>query len=393
MLSPNVPIFVAPGDEFTVTVSVANNAEGSGKDAAVNLDLSTSEHLEILDKGQRSLKIAEGGEESASFKVRAKEVLGSGRFTFTASLGSKKTAYSIETSVRPPIPYMTDVKSGSFKSGKVDVEVKRTMHPEFRTLDATASPIPLSLAHGLVAYLEKFPYLCTEQLVSMAFPAVVLKNRPEFGYTHKKAAENLEKTISVLRSRQNTDGAFGFWAANSHVSEYASIYAMHFLTEAKERGFTVPQELMDRGLAYLAYVGRNGMAGSDPLVKARTSAYAVYLLTRNGIVTTDYVNAMREQLDKAKETKKWKKDLTASYLAATYKLLKLDSKAEGLIPGMKMGQYVDADYDNFYDSLAHDSQHLYARRLRRGDRKIAAPIEARTGAGAKKRRGGRRGRR
>jgi uncharacterized protein YfaS (alpha-2-macroglobulin family) len=359
VLSPNVPTFVAPADDFTVTVSVANNVEGSGKDAAVNLDLTTSEHVEILDKGQRSLKIAEGREESASFQVKAKDILGSAHFTFTASLGNKKTVYSIEASVRPPIPYMTDVKSGFFKSGKEDVEVKRTMHPEFRTLNSSASPIPLGLAHGLVAYLEKFPYLCTEQLVSQAFPAIVLKNRPEFGYTHKKAEENLEKTISVLRSRQNADGAFGFWAANSHVTEYASIYAMHFLTEARERGFVVPQELMERGLAHLAYLGRLGMIGSDSLTKARTSAYAVYLLTRNGVVTTDNVDAMREQLDKTKETKNWKKDLTASYLAATYKLLKLDSKADDLISGMKMGQPVEADYDNFYDSLSHDSQHLY----------------------------------
>jgi len=359
VVGPNVPTFVAPGDEFIVTVSVANNVEGSGKDAVISLDLATSEHLEILDKGQRSLKTAEGREESASFKIKTKDILGSARFTFTASLGDKKTTYSIEVSVRPPVPYMTDIKSGSFKSGKADVEVKRTMHPEFRTLDASASPIPLGLAHGLVAYLEKFPYLCTEQLVSQAFPAIVLKNRPEFGYMHKKAGENLEKTISVLRSRQNADGAFGFWAANSHVSDYASVYAMHFLTEAKERGFAVPQELMTRGLDYLATLGRQSMRGTDSLAKARTSAYAVYILTRNGIVTTDYVNAMREQLDKAKETKKWKKDLTASYLAATYKLLKLDSKADDLISGMKMGQPVDADYDNFYDSLAHDSQHLY----------------------------------
>lgn len=359
VLSPNVPTFVAPGDEFTVTVSVANNVESSGKDAAVNLDLTTSEHLEILDKGQRSLKIAEGREESASFQVKAKDILGSGRFTFTASLGNKKTVYSIEASVRPPIPYMTDVRSGFFKSGKEDVEVKRTMHPEFRTLDASVSPIPLGLAHGLVAYLEKFPYLCTEQLVSQAFPAIVLKNRPEFGFTHEKTGENLEKTISVLRSRQNADGSFGFWAANSHISDYASVYAMHFLTEARDRGFAVPQELMERGLAYLTYLSRQGMTGSASLAKARTSAYATYLLTRNGIVTTDNVNAMREQLDNAKETKKWKKDLTASYLAATYKLLQLDSKADDLISGMKMGQPVDPDYNNFYDSLAHDSQHLY----------------------------------
>ena len=50
MLSPNVPTFVAPGDEFTVTVGVANNVEGSGKDAEVRLELATSEHVEMLDK-------------------------------------------------------------------------------------------------------------------------------------------------------------------------------------------------------------------------------------------------------------------------------------------------------------------------------------------------------
>lgn len=356
VLSPNVPTFVAPGDEFMVTVSVANNVEGSGKDAAVTLDLATSEHLEIMDKGQRSLKIAEGREESASFKIKAKDILGSARFSFTASLGGRKSSYSVEASVRPPVPYMTDVKSGFFKSGKVDVEVKRKMHREFRTLDASASPIPLGLAHGLVAYLEKFPYLCTEQLVSQTFPAIVLKNRPEFGYTHKKAGENLEKIIGVLRSRQNADGAFGFWAANSHVSDYASIYAMHFLTEAKERGFTVPQELVSRGSRNLNTLSFGPV---ETLVQARTQAYAIYILTRNGEVTTNFVDNLREQLDKAKGTKKWKKDLTASYLAATYKLLKLDSKADDLISGMKMGQRVEADYDNFYDSLAQDSQHLY----------------------------------
>jgi uncharacterized protein YfaS (alpha-2-macroglobulin family) len=356
VLSPNVPNFVAPGDEFIVTISVANNVEGSGKDAVVTLDLAVSEHVEVLDKGQRSLKIAEGREESTSFKVKAKEVLGSARFTFTASLGSRKTAYAIEASVRPPVPFMTDVKSGFFKSGKEDIEVKRTMHPEFRTLDASASPVPLGLAHGLVAYLEKFPYLCTEQLVSQAFPAIVLKDRPEFGYTHKKAGENLEKTISVLRARQNADGSFGFWAANSHVSEYASIYALHFLTEAKERGYAVPQELVSRGSRYLSGMSTGPV---ESLSQARTRAYAIYILTRNSEVTTGFVDSLREQLDKTKETKKWKKDVTASYLAATYKLLKLDAKADDLIGGMKMGQRVDPDYDNFYDSLAQDSQHLY----------------------------------
>ena len=40
-------------------------------------------------------------------------------------------------------------------------------------------------------------------------------------------------------------------------------------------------------------------------------------------------------------------------------MLRLDSKADGLIPGPRMGESLEADYLNFYDGLAHDSQYLY----------------------------------
>ena len=53
VLNPNVPTFVAPGDEFIVTVGVANNVEGSGKGAKVDLEVAASNHLEVLDKTSR----------------------------------------------------------------------------------------------------------------------------------------------------------------------------------------------------------------------------------------------------------------------------------------------------------------------------------------------------
>ena len=278
------------------------------------------------------------------------------KLTFTASLNGKKTSYSVETSIRPLLAYRTTVEGGSFTDGKAVVPVTRDMYPELRTLEISASPLPLGIAHGLMAYLNTFPYACTEQLVSQAFPAIVLKTRPEFGPGHKNAAENVDRIVAVLRARQTPDGSFGFWAANSHVSAFASIYAMHFLTEAREKGVAVPQEMLARGMNFLHAVAKNG---SDTLAKARTRSYAVYVLTRNGMLTTNYVTAMREQFDNEKALKKWKKDLAGTYLAATYKLLQLDGKADSLIDDSRLGQVVEADYHNFYDSLVHDSQFLY----------------------------------
>lgn len=356
VLSPNVPTFVAPGDTFTVTVGVANNAEGSGKNAKVTLELAASEHLEALDGSTREIVIPEGREGSVAFRLRVKPILGSAKLTFTASLGTKKSAYAIEASVRPIVPYETTVIAGSFTSGTKDVKITRTMYPELRTLDVSASPLPIGIAHGLTAYLSKFPYLCTEQLVSRTFPAIVLKNRPEFGYLHKDAEANLDQTINVLRARQNAEGAFGFWAANSHVSNYQSVYAMHFLTEAMERDYTIPEGLIARGMSYLRGLAHHQ---SETLAEARTRAYAIYILTRNGTVTTNDVTALREQLDASKDFKGWKKDLIAAYLAATYKLLKLDAKAEDLIRGIKPDQIIETDYDVFYDILSHNAQYLY----------------------------------
>jgi uncharacterized protein YfaS (alpha-2-macroglobulin family) len=356
VLSPNVPTFVAPGDTFTVTVGVANNIEGSSANASVALELAASKHLEVVDNTTREIVIPEGREASAAFTLRAKQMLGAATLTFTASLGDKKSSYAIEASIRPIVPYETTVTAGSFTSGAREVKITREMYPELRILEASASPLPLGIAHGLTAYLRTFPYLCTEQLVSRTFPAIVLKNRPEFGYLHKDAEANLAQTISVLQARQNAEGAFGFWAANSHVSDYQSVYAMHFLTEARERGYAIPEGLIARGISYLRSLAQRP---SDTLAEARAQAYAIYIMTRNGAVTTNDVTALHERLDSSKDLKGWKKDLIAAYLAATYKLLKLDAKAADLISGIKPDQVIEPDYAVFYDTLSHNAQFLY----------------------------------
>ncbi len=355
VLSPNVPTFVAPGDVFTVSLGVANNVEGSGTSPSVSVVLKTSKHLEILGESTKVINIGEGREKALSFKVRATKKLGSGNLKFTAQAGKKKATYSIDLSVRPPVPFMTTVNSGYFKKGPKDATVERVMYPHYRTLEASASTVPLGLASGLLKFIDKFPYGCTEQIVSKAFPAIVLRARPALGYGPEKIEANLARAIHVLQARQNSDGAFGYWAANSHVSDYLTVYAMHFLVEAKERRYSVPENLMKKGLDYLKKIAKNkqGMTAS-----LRTRAYAVYVLTRSGKVTTNYINSMPDY-KKQKLSKGGADDLTVLYLAASYKLLKQDKKAKSLIRKLKMRKGIRPDYRNFYDSLARNAQYLY----------------------------------
>lgn len=366
VLSPNVPTFVAPGDEFTVSLGVSNNVDGSGEAPSVSVELKTSKHLEVLDENIRLLNIGEGKEKSTTYKVRATSTLGSGKLSFTVSMGNKKSTYSIELSVRPSVPYMTTIESGYFRSETVDALTARKMYPHYRTLEASASTVPLSLAQGLLKFLQRFPYGCTEQLVSKAFPAIVLRSRPAFGYSPEKIESNLAGAIHILRARQNSEGGFGYWTANSHVSNYLSVYAVHFLTEAKDKGYTVPKDLLDKGLSYLKKVARGEDSNSrqrgdySSLAAMRTRAYAIYILTRNGNVTTNYINALLKDLEASDRFEDiWRKDPIGIYLAGTYKMLKEDGKAVRLIKKSHMGEMVKSDYRNYYDRLMHDAQYLY----------------------------------
>jgi uncharacterized protein YfaS (alpha-2-macroglobulin family) len=58
----------------------------------------------------------------------------------------------------------------------------------------------------------------------------------------------------------------------------------------------------------------------------RQRAYAVYLLTRQGNVTTNDLAAVQKRLQEAYPND-WKNDLAAAWLAASYKMLKQDKEA------------------------------------------------------------------
>ena len=117
VLSPNVPMVVAPGDEFEVSVGVSNNVAGSGANAKVNVQLQTSKHLQVLADASQTIKIGENHESVVRYKLKATQVLGSGNLTFTASLGGKSGKYSIDLSVRPAAPLYTTTQVGHLPPG------------------------------------------------------------------------------------------------------------------------------------------------------------------------------------------------------------------------------------------------------------------------------------
>lgn len=375
IITPSLPLFVAPGDAFDVNLIVANNVKGSGSDPEIRVTLESSAGLEVAGEKTKNVKIGELTESSVAFSIKAGASPGEASLSFTAGLGGETARASTSLSIRPPTPFMTTFTTGRFDSGAATAPVDRDIHAAFRKLEAGVSVVPLSLSRGLASFLSDYPYDCTEQLVSKALPAVVLKDHGDFAADMNKSRDAFVKTLALLRTRQNADGSFRYWpekrfdATENSADEnadgeerepelsasdrFATVYALHFLTEAKDRGEIVPADMLVRGKAYLKKFLTKPIKDNDG---ARLYAYATYLLTLGGEVTSNSLSNLIQYLDK--DVDNWQSTLTGAYVASVYKLLKHDEEADRLIGSYEWSASAATDHF-FNDGSASDALYLY----------------------------------
>lgn len=355
VLTPNVPAFVAPGDQFSVSVGAFSNLK---KASRVSLRLATGPGLTVAEPMNRDLEIAPSREGVAIFQLQATETLGSTELTLVAESPEGKARIVETLSVRPATPYRVGLRTGMFREQAFSLPRSRDLHAEHRTLRLGLDHSPLVWAQGLGVYLEHYPYSCTEQLLSKAMPDLIAA-RPE--QLARADFAPLQTAYSMLRQRQNESGGFGMWASNLSVEPEISVYAADFLHEAGDRGAAVPTDLERRARAFLEQVA-NGPA--EGLAGLRTKARAVYLLCRKGVVANGPLAAIIEQLDKHHHHV-WRRDLTAAYVAASQSLLKKQKEGERLIaavPWRTLGKEEprpEAREDfAYYDELGHEAELL-----------------------------------
>ena len=187
------------------------------------------------------------------------------------------------------------------------------------------------------------------------FPLVGLMEHPAYAAQLPEVSIRIDRLVDKLRERQLPGGGFAFWPGHSRAADYPSVYAMHFLLEAKERGSPVPRDMLQRGKAFLGQVAARPAA---TLTQARVRANAIYLLTRMGEVTTNYLVDLEQSLREA-HADRWRRDLAAVYMAATYRLVQKREEADRLVGEFTMQRDEHPDDDGFHSLLAIDAQYVY----------------------------------
>jgi uncharacterized protein YfaS (alpha-2-macroglobulin family) len=364
ILTPNVPAMVTPADEFVVSVGVFNNTTGGA--GPIRVDAHVSNGLSLQSPAAVDLQIADKREGVAEFRVKTNAVLGPGSLTFTAHRGDAEAHMEESLSVRPAVPYRTQLTLGRIDGATATAALTRNMYSERRTVEASVSTVPLVWGRGLMTYLDNYEYSCTEQLISKGMSLLILNTRPEFGVVRSRASQSsttqpattqaLEPTYNVLRARANEQGGFGLWSSSPITAEFATVYAAHFLIESKERGQSVPVEMMTPLNNWLT---RFASTPAPTLSDARLRAYAVYLLVRQGIRSNAALSNVEQELTR-RYTQAWPTDLAAAYLASTYRLMQRNDEANKLVQVVPWAsQKREIPEELYYDTVVHDAQLLY----------------------------------
>ncbi len=353
ILSPNAPMMASPGDEFEVSLTVTNNQKGSGQNGKVKLRIVPSEHLKLSGKSEFDLTIPEGRDETLSIPVKAAGPVGGAELKFIASNNGETSELSAYMSVRPAIPYRVSLYSGAIKNKSADVAIPRKVYDEFHTRDVSLSYLPMGLAKGLSFYLRTYPYGCTEQLVSMVFPFLYPDLFADLGYTREEADAEVYRIIGIIQARMRDDNTLGAWTSRSPSDPMITIYATHFLTEARERGYFVSPGLMNLLLQSL-----RGLAGDSGtgLYTLSTRAYAIYVLTLNEQVTTPLIEGLKQDISRS--NKEAETDLPGLYLAGTYAMLQKKTDASILFGKIRRSLKKDDSF-RYVDELMYQSLYLH----------------------------------
>ncbi|MDR1976732.1 MAG: alpha-2-macroglobulin family protein [Campylobacteraceae bacterium] len=382
VLTPNVPFAAAPGDIFEVTLGVSNNIEDleEGKAIVADISVEATKQLEVVGEKRTKISLVKGSEGFVKFKIKAASVLGGAELKFKASYTNGDKVYSTSrvgtTSVRPVTPFRTQTVMGRMGGSKESVDKLRAMYDAFSLREASVAFSPFVLANGLTSYLDSYPHQCSEQLVSAAISAMIQEEYASFNRAKHNFTPH-ENIASILKSRQNSNGAIGLWRATAYGDTFASVYAAHYLVEAKEKGKVISSDLLKKLNGYLSNLASDNRI--EHLEGLRLRAYAVYLLTRQGEVTTNLLSSVQKALQLHYE-KSWQSDISALYLAATYKMLKMDKEAELLLkkPWEELSKAYNSAWwsRDYYDPLVVNAASIYLISKHFPDRIKSIPAQA-----------------
>ncbi|MFL5739244.1 MAG: alpha-2-macroglobulin family protein [Flavisolibacter sp.] len=299
VLSSALPRFISPGDTVLVPVSISNT---TARTASGQASIAVSGPVRLIGASTQNINIAANSEGHADFELVADAQINVAKVKVQATALGEKFTDETEISVRPPSTLQKLSGSGSVVEAadqKISIPQNDFIPGSFR-YDLVVSRSPIVELSEQLRYLVQYPYGCTEQTVSAAFPQLYYADLSGLmgGKDLRQSANaNVLEAIRKIKMRQLYNGAVTLWDGEGTEHWWATVYAAHFLLEAKRAGFDVDNSMLETMLSYLAnrlktketieyYYNRN----QNRKIAPKEVAYSLYVLSLAGRTQVSTMN-------------------------------------------------------------------------------------------------------
>ncbi len=304
VISTALPRFLSPGDTVNVPVTLSNTTD---KSTSVTATINTDGAVKVVGGSSQTVALNAKSEGRAVFSVVANPSIGVAKVTVTVKGLGEKFTDATDISVRPPSTLQKVTGSGSIAGGssqKINIGLSDFMTGSSDySLVVSRSPA-LELGDHL-RFLVQYPYGCTEQTVSAAFPQLYYGDMADLMQLNKQnkinANTNILEAIRKIKMRQLYNGAVTLWDGEGREDWWATIYSAHFLLEARKAGFDVDNGLVETMLTYINnrlknketityYYNRN----QNKKIAPKEVAYGLYVLAlanRSNVPSMNYYKA------------------------------------------------------------------------------------------------------
>ncbi|MFL5788264.1 MAG: alpha-2-macroglobulin family protein [Flavisolibacter sp.] len=307
VLNAGLPRFISPGDTVLIPVNISNTSSHSASGKAT---IHVSGPLKIIGNNSQNVSINAGTESIATFQVAADPSIGVANIKINVSALGEEFSDETEISIRPPSTLQKVSGSGSVLAGSpqhITIPQGDFISSSFK-YELIVSRSPVTEIADQLRYLVQYPYGCTEQTVSAAFPQLYYGDFADaMGLNSglkQSANQNVLEAIRKIKMRQLYSGAVTLWDNEGTEDWWATIYAAHFLLEARKAGFDVDNSLIETMLSYLSnklktkqtinyYYNRD----QEKKIAPKEVAYSLYVLSVAGRAQVSTMNYYRSNVN------------------------------------------------------------------------------------------------
>jgi alpha-2-macroglobulin len=309
VISTALPRFLSPGDTVNVPVTISNTTDRATN---VSADLKVEGPLKVLGSTSESVSLNAKSEGRTTFRIVADPTIAAGKVTVTIKGLGENFTDATEISVRPPSTLQKVTGSGSVVGGqtqRINIGLSDFI-PGSTEYELVVSRSPALELGEHLKYLVQYPYGCTEQTVSAAFPQLYYGDMSDLMQLNKRnrsnANTNIMEAIRKIKMRQLYNGAVTLWDGEGTEDWWTTIYAAHFLLEARKAGFDVDNSLIETMLGYINFKLKNKELityyfnrTQNKKIAPKEVAYGLYVLAlagRTNVSAMNYYKAKPEVL-------------------------------------------------------------------------------------------------